>query len=220
MSKMMTLIGLAGLVVVGLVVFRFTQTSSSGSAFKEEMEEWSALELQKWHEFTSPSHHFKVLMPTLPQHAKEKINDPTTKEARAYDMYVSLKDNGSVFMISLISLLDNPAKTLDPSMLSNVVDNMVSGSPNSKVKKMEMGKYKEYPSIDFSFENPDANVDGKAFIVGNTLILLTGVAKPSDYNQKEFDFFVNSFQLTPRETNEKEDILEASEKGVEPKTAP
>lgn len=197
MSRIMMLVGIAGVAVAALVFTRFAQTSNAEkSQLLAEKKAWESLHVENWHEFTPPTNKFKVLFPTLPQHATEKIGDPKTKEARIYDMYVSQKENGNIFMISLITLLDNPNKTLDEKMLASVVDNMLTSSPNTKVKLMQMGKYKEHPAIDFSIENELANVDGKAFLVGNTLYLLTTVSKQSEYNKKEFEFFVNSFQLT------------------------
>jgi hypothetical protein len=199
----MLLVGVAFAAVAALVFVRFAQTSNAQSSQQiAEKKAWDLLHVEDWHEFTPPSEKFKVLVPTLPQHATEKIGDPKTKEARIYDMYVSQKENGSIFMISLITLLDNPNKSLDEKMLASVVDNMLTASPNTKVKLMQMGQYKEYPAIDFSIENEQVNVDGKAFLVGNTLYLLTTVSKQNDYNRKEFEFFANSFQLMPAGNSE------------------
>lgn len=153
------------------------------------------MQFQDWHEFSAPNGEFKVLFPSLPQHAAETINDPKTKEARQYDMYVAQKADGTIFMISLIKLLgDAPAK-LEENMLPAVINDMMEASPKSKLKLMQMGRYKDFPSIDFSYENEQVNVDGKAFISGNTLFLLTSVANIKDYHKPEFDFYINSFQM-------------------------
>lgn len=195
MSRILFLLAVSALAIAILVFVRFAQSPPVSREIQEQQKQYAKLELQNWHEFTPQSNGFKVLFPTLPQHATEKLNDPHTNESRLYDMFVSQKENGNIYMISVITLLD-PTIKLNESMLSSVVDNMVTASPTTKVTKMEMGNYKTYPSIDFSLESPQGYVDGKAFLVGNRLYMLTGVSNLTNYNRMEFDFFVNSFQLT------------------------
>lgn len=196
MSRTIWLVSVAVVAVLVLIVFRSTQDEKNLSA--PETKQQAApddSEFQNWHEFTAPSGDFKVLLPALPQHAAETLNDPKTKESRQYDMYVSEKANGSIFMISMIRLLGEVPEKLDENMLPTVINDMMAASPKSKLKAMQMGRFKDYPAIEFSFENEQVSVDGKAFIAGSTLFLLTSVAKQNDRQPQEFNFFTNSFQL-------------------------
>lgn len=197
MSKIRVLILVAVLAIIALLGLRFMTPSNQSltESSQPQIPAISDLQLQKWHEFTSPSGSFKVLLPTLPQHATERLDDPKTKEKRQYDMYVSEKDNGTIFMISIITLLDQKEAKLDESMLSSVMSDMLATNPENKVKLMQMGTYKQFPAIDFSIENNQLSIDGKAFIEGQTLYLLTSVGKINQYMKQEFDFFVNSFEL-------------------------
>lgn len=196
MSRTGLLIGLAVIAIVGLLAARFGSTSLQTLTEKPAQAKVET-EFQDWKEFTPPNSKFKVLLPSLPQHATEKLNDPKTQEPRQYDMYVSEKDNGTLFMISQITMLDTPNLKLDETTLSNIMNEILATNPKGKLKKMEMGKFHELPAIDFSIENDQANIDGKAFLMDNILFLLTSVSKLGNYNKSEFDFFVNSFQLTP-----------------------
>lgn len=189
---------LASGVAVAIVGFLFLRTVESPSRVnRQEMTVASndTKQIQDWHEFSPASEKFKVSFPVLPQHATESLVDPKTKETRQYDMYVSEKDNGTIFMISLITMLENSQAKINDEVLKNVIDDLVSTNPHSKIKSMKMGSYREYPAMDFSIESDKVNIDGKAFIVGNTLYLLTSVAKVEDYKSSEFDYFMNSFQL-------------------------
>ena len=171
------------------------QPNLTGDPTPASAQKSAELELQNWHEFSPPNGKFKVLLPTLPQHANEKLEDPKTKEPRQYEMYVSEKDNGTIFMISMITMLDNRNAQINEDILKKVINDLLATNPDSKVKKMDMGSYHEHPAMDFSIENGPVNIDGKAFIIGNTLFLLTSAAKHENYQLKEFDFFVNSFRL-------------------------
>lgn len=151
---------------------------------------------ENWHEFASPKGDFKVLLPVLPQHATDKITDPKTKEQRKYDMFVSAKDDGTVFMISMITF---PAK-IEPvnveSTLTSVVNDMLARNKENKLKMMQGGKFRDNDALDFSIENTDVSVTGKAFIKHDILYILSELTKDGKFNQTEFDFFVNSFDVS------------------------
>lgn len=196
MSRTGILIGLVVVTIVGLLVFRFSSFPLSNELNQSKMAKVEEPEFQDWHEFTSPGSKFKVLFPSLPQHATEKLNDPKTQAPRQYDMYVSEKDNGTLFIISQITMPDNPDLKLDETTLANIITEMLAKDPKSKVKKMELSKYRTLPAIDFSIEKDQATVDGKAFLSDHTLYLLTSVSKIGNDNRSEFEFFLNSFQLT------------------------
>lgn len=199
MSKISWVIIAACLVIATSLFVRSCQQSSTST--------FSATDFQHWHEFKA-SDKFRVSMPTLPQHATEKQAahlTGTSQEGQAgmvdriYDMYVSEEANGTIFMISLITDAGNQKTKLDASILTHIMSEITAHSPSSKVNKMEMGKYKDFPAMDFSVTNADVNIDGKAFTDGNTLYVLTSVAKSQNYNPAEFDYFVRSFELlTPQ----------------------
>lgn len=151
---------------------------------------------QNWHEFTPQDGEFKVLLPALPQNAKEKLPDPKTKTPRQYDMYVSSKDDGTIFMISKVTMDEDTNAKINENVLSTVIDDVVAANPQSKVKKMELGKYKGFPSLDFAIDNEQYTIQGKAFLNDHTLYMLTMVAKIALFKQDDFNFFVNSFDLT------------------------
>ncbi len=201
----MLLVGVAALTIVGFLVFKFSQYSSESSVQRQQIQEYDETQFHQWHEFSSPKAKFKVLFPTLPQHATDTIDDPQKKEKREYDMYVSEKENGTIFMISIIKMINTDVK-IDENALTNVMNDILANSPQSKLKTMQMGTYQALPSLDFSIENDQVNIDGKAFLDGNTLYLLTSAAKIPSYEKGEFDFFVNSFELLNSPATSETDI--------------
>lgn len=219
MSKTIWLVLIACAVIAVLLFTKVAevpqQTTLTGNAAPIVAQKQPEPEFQNWHEFTPPNGKFKVLLPTLPQHANEKLEDPKTKEPRQYEMYVSEKDNGTIFMISMITMLDNKNAQINEDILKKVINDLLATNPDSKVKKMDMGSYREHPAMDFSIENGPVNIDGKAFIMGNTLFLLTSAAKHENYQHQEFDFFINSFQL-----NESNGQNKKSENHVNEPSAP
>lgn len=200
MSKSASILLILAIVIIGLVGYKIMQDSYKILPVGEQqISNLTAFDFQNWHEFTAPSGTFKVLFPALPQHATENINDPETKDNRKYDMYVSEKENGSTFMITLITFTGASVST--PSeregLLKEMMKDMVAANPNNKLIHSESGTYKGHPSLDFILNSGEITIDAKTFIVGDTLYVLSRIEKQEKDNQSrdEFLFFVNSFEL-------------------------
>ena len=152
---------------------------------------------ESWKEFTSPTGQFKVLLPILPQHATDKIADPKTKEPRKYDMYVAAKNDGTVFMISAITFPSGIAEKDSEALLTNVVNDMLARNKDNVLKMKQASAFRNFKALDFSIENGDIILGGKAFVHNNTLYVLNMVSKHGTFNLNEFNFFVNSFDVVP-----------------------
>jgi hypothetical protein len=150
---------------------------------------------ETWREFTSPVGDFKVLVPNLPQHATDKIIDPQTKEPRKFDMYVSAKEDGTIFMISAISFPTAADERTNERLLTSVINDMLARNVDNKLKMMQAGKFRHFQTMDFAIENNDVILGGKAFVHDKTLYVLSVVSKQGTLNSKDFDFFVNSFDV-------------------------
>ena len=205
MSKNWWLAGLAALIIGGFTLFYFSRDFSSSGTQHKELKEYADAEFETWHEYTAPEGKFKVLLPVLPQHGQDIVDMPNAPGKREYDLYVSEKDDGTIFMISLITIMNK--ENLDENTLTAVMNDILKASPNNKLKTMTKGKYKEFPAMDFSIENGHVNIDGKAFLVDNKLYLLTTVSQLTNYKKQEFEFFLNSFQLPDGVPSKKKERL-------------
>lgn len=197
MTTSRVLIGALVLALAGFFIFKAMKLPESTTTNEDNIG-LAELNLENWHEFNAPLDQFKVLLPILPQHATKTLTDPTTNDLRQFDMYVSEKENGTIFMISIVTFLDKESEKIDDTLLMNVVNDMLASSAQNQLKSLVPGNYETYPSIDFSIENDQVNIDGRVFLVDKTLFLLTSAAKRELYKRKEFEFFINSFELPPK----------------------
>ncbi|MDP1834808.1 MAG: hypothetical protein Q8K75_02660 [Chlamydiales bacterium] len=199
MARALTIIVILALAAAGYLIF-MNYDGSYQVLPKVEHEEKVEDEVQtedpfgEWRPFSSEDGVFTVMLPSLPQRANDTIADPSTGEQRKYDMYVAKKSNGSIFMISMITYPGSGGLE-DHKILESVKDEMVAAHPGNKLLSSQTGTYLGHDSIDFSIENPDAHIDGKAFLVDRTLYLLTHVASKDTYNEQEFGHFADSFKI-------------------------
>ena len=148
-----------------------------------------------WKEIQSKNGEFTVQFPVLPQHTYENRKDPQTQEVRRYDIYVSEKGNGTIFMITMITFPAGKITESGGKLLNNAMNDMLQTNSKNKLKTMKIGSFQKAEALDFSIENDQIVIDGKAFMLGNTLYVLSAIGKNETYNTKEFDHFANSFKL-------------------------
>ncbi len=169
---------------------RQAEPNALGAAPPEEV-------FNDWLDFKSPKGGFHAFLPVFPQNAKENVTDPRTKEVRKYDMYIAEKGDGTIFMVSLITLPKVPEKGEEQKYLQGLIDNMLAGNESNKLVDSKITTFKTYPAIDFAIDNQDLAIKGIVFIKKDLLAILTRVSKIANRNNNEFTFFSNSFNFNP-----------------------
>lgn len=146
---------------------------------------------KSWFQYESPKGEFTVSMPLLPQTATQDIQDPKTAEVRHYEMYVAQTDDGTIYMISLITLPNQP----DQDTLTKIMSDMVSANKGNKLNSSKIGLYQGMPSLDFSIDKDQHFIEAREFINGNTVYLLSTISKAEYKNKSHFNYFINSFKF-------------------------
>ena len=159
----------------------------------------STTDSQNWVDYVPSSNKFKAKFPKLPQHAVDRSKDTKTQELKQYEMYVS-ENNGQVFMISVISFLEQKHGKDDEIIIKNVIDDMVSSNSGNKLEKIQFEDYKGLKDAIFVISNNNYSISGLAFVKSNQLYVLSTLAKTPEESKKEFDYFIKSFDLNKNAT--------------------
>lgn len=148
-----------------------------------------------WKKFVPTTEKFTVYLPSVPKYAIDIVNVPNTDVKRWYEMYVSEEINGTVYLINLITYHPDFDISDVKGLLNNVVNEIVSSNLNNHVVEKKESTFKERPSLFFHITNQSIVVKGVAFLVGKTVYLLTYTATKENFQEKEFDQFIHSFDL-------------------------
>lgn len=151
----------------------------------------------EWREFIPASGKFKVMLPVVPQYAKETVSIPDTNQKRWYEMFVSEKMDSTLFLISLITYPPGVDISNTEMMLRGIVDEMVYSKVGNKLKEFENTTFQNHQAVRFDIVSKEFNIKGIAMMVDKTTYLLTYVAKEDNFNEAEYQHFITSFQLTP-----------------------
>lgn len=154
-----------------------------------------------WIEFISAKNNFKTFFPAIPQYVEQNIEDPDSQTNHHYEMFVAEQNNGSVYMVNIISY-GKDFKLLKPQvMLDDVIKKMQKNNENNKLAKSEDTTFNNFPAKRFQFDQDKLTILGCAFIVDNKVYVISYIAKNGQVNREEFDHFLNSFKYTS-ESNE------------------
>lgn len=142
----------------------------------------------QWQEFIAPEKTFKVLFPSKPAFISEK----NPQENLIYNAYISEANKNEFYSIMLITMDD---KANNSDRLNQALKKMISSNPHERVKKQTSSKFKNKDAVDFIIEADNRITQGKAFVEGRTLYILSTVASAENYNEEKFNYFVNSFNF-------------------------
>lgn len=157
------------------------------------------IETSKWEKFKPRSGLFSVDLPHPPQYAQDKVAIPGTDLQRHYDMYASEEIDGTLFLISVITY-PNEAEASEPlDLMKQTIDELMKAKPDNKLKKMNLTQFKSLQSFDFNFVNGEFFVEGKIFMVGKTIYVLSYVTRQGQFDATEYQRFIESFELHDKE---------------------
>lgn len=199
MVKYVTFIIIVALALLAVLTLRFSKDSYKILPLDEsdpatvDLEQYN---FQDWKEFEAPDGKFKVMIPTIPQNAADTVTDSKTGKDRKYEMYVSERLDGTIFMISLITFEEITSHAEEERLLGSLMDDMVNSSPKNEITYKAFGEFRGSPALEFALRNPDLMIHTKTFFINKTMYVLTRVSRDNQQDSTEFNFFVNSFELT------------------------
>lgn len=196
MSRALTFIAALFVVIVAYLLIRNHESSilqEPAVMVPKTTENKEVSNFHEWREFSFKPDHFKILLPALPQHVSDTIEDSISKKMLKYETFASAGDNGAAFMVNAVSYPEG----VEPNEESfkTLVSEMLARNKENKLIEMKSSTFHGGPALDFSFNNEDLLVEGKIIARKNTSYILSMINKKNTFNRKELEFFFNSFDF-------------------------
>jgi len=122
--------------------------------------------------------------------------DPKTKINRNYKFFASEALDATAYLITEIQFPKDYNPSSDPTLLETIVNELVANGPTNTLKESENVQFRGDEALKFKIENDQKQVVmGLAFIHGQSVFILQRVSKEDKINQKEFDYFADSFKF-------------------------
>ncbi|MDP1880727.1 MAG: hypothetical protein Q8K60_07290 [Parachlamydiaceae bacterium] len=197
MNKM--IVGLI-LIFALLGIFYLTRdTKSSDGLFNlSSSSKEDPLLFSYWKKYESKSGDFEVLVPSEPQYAKDFIDIPGSDKKKRYEIFASEKPDGTLFMISVITYPTEIDMGNTREILKNMVHELAAGKKDHKLNDLAEIEKAGKLTYHFNIENNEFKIQGETFLVNNVQYVISYIVRKENYNEAEYNHFVNSFTLLPK----------------------
>lgn len=186
------ILGLILLVVVAFVFYLAVPPQKKGdSGSTSSVQE----NFSDWVNFNPPAKQFKVSLPSTPQFFEDTVELPFSPEKGEFEMYVSTKVNGTLFMVNSVRYPPKADTSNPQEVLRALVEQLSYTRPGNRIVALKESQFDRYPALDFSLENKEFKVEGKALMVDKRAFILTYIARKGDFDSREYEHFMNSFSL-------------------------
>jgi hypothetical protein len=195
MKRFLVFLGFLTLLLLVLLAMYFAKDSYELIPINTTLNEESLPLSESWFNYDAPGGQFSVSLPLLPQTATQNLTDPKTDEVKHYEMYVAQTEGETIYMISLISLPNEPEDGAKLLILNQMMNDMVAANSGNKLATSKTTTYEGLPSLDFTIESDQHTIQAREFIKGKTIYLLSTILKKNKKEQSHFKHFINSFKL-------------------------
>jgi len=152
---------------------------------------------KEWREFNSIIGQFKVYFPGKPTYTKETMPYLDTGIEVTIDMYMATQSNETTYGVEVgrYSIEIDPAYT--KGMLEGAINGIIVSTEGNELVSSRFTTFQGYQAVDFLIQNKKENVGmkGKIFIAEQTLYVPFVVYYPENYNESDYNKFINSFTL-------------------------
>lgn len=185
----------ASLIIAALILLWFLNIKKSWETLPVyPATEMPGASFQNWNMFNDPEKEFQVMFPTEPKNASKELRNDQTAEVSKQHVFVSEKNNGSIYMISRVEFPNADLIKDNGKVLKSAIDDLVQANPDNTLLSSKEQDYQGKKAVHFEIRNKDIYTQGIAFLRGRSLYVLTAISNQANRDDKEFQNFIASFQ--------------------------
>lgn len=157
----------------------------------------SKIEAQKnqWQEFHSAGGNCKVRFPKSPDHLSEKMRLPQEGFDLKYDAYISAVDQKTVFMLLIAQYPEFVDESYARMSLEGFLNGILTHNPNNQLLFADLSLVDGREALDFFIRTGGVYFKGRALMAKNSLYLMAMECEVQNYDEGNYNLFVNSFKL-------------------------
>jgi hypothetical protein len=155
---------------------------------------------ETWKTFTDPENRFSILMPSDPQVTNESGPQGAAKPTYTSHIYMA-KENNNLYLAG-ITFYD--PSSYDPSATPDQVEKELAAdrdnfnkAVNAHITSQQRRKFGDYPAIEFTSSNADANFSGLIILVGTHCYMAVAAYHTPDTPAEVTRFFESYKLISP-----------------------
>lgn len=152
-------------------------------------------EVCKWKEHDCLAGKCTMQFPTTPDHLSEKMRVPEGGFDLTYDAYVSTLEERTIFLLLVAQYPPFVDEKFARKNLEHFLNGMLMHNPNNQLIFADLTTVDGHEALDFFIRTGGLYFKGRALMVQNQLFLMAMECEVQNYDEANYNRFVNSFQL-------------------------
>lgn len=185
--KKWTFLGVSALLTVAPVTDNLWSTESQLIASRS---------FSNWKKMYSSSGKCSILFPEDPEHLQQTMVLPDDEAELKYDVYVAGFDQKAVYMVLIAEYPMAVNETYAELSLESFLNGILTQNPHNKLIFADLITVQGHKALDFFIRTKDVYFKGRAIMANNQLYLLAMECEVQNYQEGEFNYFIDSFKFT------------------------
>lgn len=150
----------------------------------------------QWKKIYSEECKLSVRMPRAPDHFKQKMPMTTdqTKELQ-YNVFVADRERKEIFMVLVAEYPGIVGKENASKNLEHFLNTLIAQNPKNRLLFADLIDFQGHPSLDFFIRTDAVYFKGRAIQTQTTLYLLALECEIPNYQEDNYKYFIESFEL-------------------------
>jgi hypothetical protein len=152
-------------------------------------------DLSRWQEFYSSAGKCTMHFPKYPEHLSEKMRLPKEGFDLKYDAYISAVDQKTVFLLLVAQYPEFVDESYAKMSLEGFLNGILTHNPNNQLIFADLVLVDGREALDFFIRTGGVYFKGRALMVKNSLYLMAMECEVKNYDETNYNKFVQSFSL-------------------------
>lgn len=149
-----------------------------------------------WPQMQAKHGECQISFPVTPQLIEQKVPIANSPHHLSYDVYLAPFEDRGVFLLLVATYPLPVAGGHEIAGLEGLVKGIVNHHPDNRLVYAKLGEFANRPAVNFLVESGKSYFRGHAVMVGNRLFLVAMEGRAGDLQEKMFERFLKSFEIT------------------------
>ncbi len=148
-----------------------------------------------WQQFHAVANNYKIAFPERPEHMQQTLSAPDENFDMRYDVYVSANQDREVYMVLVAQYPDFVDDNYAEMSLETFLNGILQQNPGNQLIFADLVEVQGYKALNFFIRSGQTYFKGQAVMAKNQLYLLAMECEVQNYQEDNYNRFVNSFEI-------------------------
>lgn len=172
-----------------------TPLFAGGTIVKENNTSEMVALASNWQEFRTVCGKCKMKFPKNPDHLHEKMRLSQEGFDLKYDAYISAADQQTIYLLLIAQYPEFVDESYAKTSLESFLNGVLTHNPANQLIFADLTLVEGHEALDFFIRTGGVYFKGRALMVKNSLYLMAMECEVQNYDEANYNVFIDSFKL-------------------------